>query len=183
MTNGVPGWGGYYLSAYGIAVKHGYVGTEEEWLESLRGAGVEMRYENDKLQWRGKDEENWQDLDAIDSLRKQIATETASATEAAETAASDAQSALTESTAAKTAAEAALAQAQAINAAAEEAISSMETATEEAIGSLTTEQEGFASLKTQLLDYVGRQIVCTSTDPGEGADVTYDDGTMICVYG
>ena len=27
---------GYYLSAYGIAVKHGYTGTEEQWLESLR---------------------------------------------------------------------------------------------------------------------------------------------------
>lgn len=27
---------GYYLSAYGIAVKHGYEGTEEQWLESLR---------------------------------------------------------------------------------------------------------------------------------------------------
>ena len=25
----------YYLSAYGLAVKHGFVGTEEEWLESL----------------------------------------------------------------------------------------------------------------------------------------------------
>ena len=29
---------GVFLSAYGIAVKHGYAGTEEEWLESLRGA-------------------------------------------------------------------------------------------------------------------------------------------------
>ena len=28
---------GVFLSAYGIAVKHGYAGTEEEWLESLRG--------------------------------------------------------------------------------------------------------------------------------------------------
>ncbi len=28
---------GVFLSAYGIAVKHGYEGTEEEWLESLRG--------------------------------------------------------------------------------------------------------------------------------------------------
>ena len=28
---------GYYISAYGIAVKHGYTGTEEEWLETLRG--------------------------------------------------------------------------------------------------------------------------------------------------
>lgn len=27
----------YYLTAYGIAVKHGFRGTEEEWLESLRG--------------------------------------------------------------------------------------------------------------------------------------------------
>ena len=29
---------GYYLSAYAIAVKHGYTGTEEEWLETLGGA-------------------------------------------------------------------------------------------------------------------------------------------------
>lgn len=28
---------GYYLSAYGIAVAHGYQGTEAEWLETLRG--------------------------------------------------------------------------------------------------------------------------------------------------
>lgn len=27
---------GYYLSAYGIAVKHGYAGTEAQWLESLQ---------------------------------------------------------------------------------------------------------------------------------------------------
>ncbi len=29
---------GMYLSAYGIAVKHGYSGTEDEWLASLKGA-------------------------------------------------------------------------------------------------------------------------------------------------
>jgi len=28
---------GYYLSAYGIAKSHGFEGTEEEWLESIRG--------------------------------------------------------------------------------------------------------------------------------------------------
>ena len=28
---------GYYITAYGIAVKRGYRGTEEEWLESLKG--------------------------------------------------------------------------------------------------------------------------------------------------
>jgi hypothetical protein len=27
----------YYLTAYGLAVKYGYQGTEEEWLASLRG--------------------------------------------------------------------------------------------------------------------------------------------------
>ena len=27
----------YYISAYGIAVKHGFQGTEEEWLASLKG--------------------------------------------------------------------------------------------------------------------------------------------------
>ena len=33
-----PGnWLGYYYSAYAIAVKHGFVGTEEEWLASLIG--------------------------------------------------------------------------------------------------------------------------------------------------
>lgn len=30
-------WRGYYLTAYGVAVKHGFTGTEEEWLESLKG--------------------------------------------------------------------------------------------------------------------------------------------------
>ena len=30
-------WRGYYITAYGIAVKHGFAGTETEWLESLRG--------------------------------------------------------------------------------------------------------------------------------------------------
>lgn len=30
-------WRGYYISAYGIAVKHGFVGTEAEWLATLKG--------------------------------------------------------------------------------------------------------------------------------------------------
>ena len=28
----------YYLTAYGIAVKHGFTGTEEEWVASLKAA-------------------------------------------------------------------------------------------------------------------------------------------------
>lgn len=34
--SGLP-WEGYYYSAYGIAVKHGFSGTEEQWLEMLKG--------------------------------------------------------------------------------------------------------------------------------------------------
>lgn len=35
-ANGTAEWDGYYLSAYSIAVKHGFVGTEAQWLQSLR---------------------------------------------------------------------------------------------------------------------------------------------------
>ena len=35
------GFPGYYISAYGIAVNHGFVGTEEEWVASLKGAAGE----------------------------------------------------------------------------------------------------------------------------------------------
>lgn len=44
VVNGAdPGSGdavarGYFLSAYGVAVAHGYAGTEEEWIASLKGA-------------------------------------------------------------------------------------------------------------------------------------------------
>lgn len=36
------GWPGYYISAYGIAVKHGFSGTEEEWLQSLKGSSASL---------------------------------------------------------------------------------------------------------------------------------------------
>ena len=34
-------WRGYYITAYGIAVKHGFIGTEEEWRDR-RAAAVEV---------------------------------------------------------------------------------------------------------------------------------------------
>lgn len=37
-ADGDYGYMGIYISAYGIAVKHGFDGTEEEWLESLKAA-------------------------------------------------------------------------------------------------------------------------------------------------
>ena len=30
-------WHGYYITAYGIALKHGFIGSESEWLASLKG--------------------------------------------------------------------------------------------------------------------------------------------------
>ena len=41
----------YYLTAYGIAVKHGYSGTEEQWLETLRGAKGDK---GDPVLWKGQ---------------------------------------------------------------------------------------------------------------------------------
>lgn len=42
----------YFLTAYGLAVKHGFVGTEEEWLKSIKGytpqRGVDYWTEEDK---------------------------------------------------------------------------------------------------------------------------------------
>lgn len=38
----------YYLTAYGIAVKHGFRGTEEEWLASLKGE------KGDPVLWKGQ---------------------------------------------------------------------------------------------------------------------------------
>ena len=35
-------WRGYYITAYGIAVKHGFKGTEAEWLETLKGDKVQL---------------------------------------------------------------------------------------------------------------------------------------------
>lgn len=44
---------GYYLSAYGIAKAHGYTGTEDEWLASLKGAAGEPGKDGKPFHWRG----------------------------------------------------------------------------------------------------------------------------------
>ena len=43
----------YYYSAYGIAVKHGFSGTEEEWLQSLTayGIAVSLGFEGSMEDW------------------------------------------------------------------------------------------------------------------------------------
>lgn len=45
----------YYISAYGLAVRQGFEGTIDEWLESLHGtpgSSVELRCTEDQVQWR-----------------------------------------------------------------------------------------------------------------------------------
>ena len=43
----------YYYSAYGIAVKHGFTGTEQQWLESLTayGIAVSLGFEGTQEEW------------------------------------------------------------------------------------------------------------------------------------
>lgn len=54
---------GYYLSAYGLAVAHGFIGTEEEWIASLKGERGEQGenghspYIGDNGNWYAWDEE------------------------------------------------------------------------------------------------------------------------------
>lgn len=68
----------YYLTAYGIAVKRGFVGTELEWLESLVGKSVELRYdqETNALQWRNIGDSDWHDLMELEALQSEVITAT-----------------------------------------------------------------------------------------------------------
>lgn len=55
---------GYYLSAYAIAVNHGYRGSENEWLSDLKGTPPELRYNGDVIEWKYADEPDdaWREL-------------------------------------------------------------------------------------------------------------------------
>lgn len=118
---GRPGqrWKGYYLTAYGIAVKHGFTGTEEEWLESLRGKTVQLRYneETETLQWAYEGSDEWTDVLDINDLRSEIVSQTLEEAEAARTGAEAAQG---KAEAAQTAAEQAKAGAETARGQAEE---------------------------------------------------------------
>lgn len=80
-ANGRAAEAGYYISAYAIAVKHGYGGTEKEWLDTLRGpAGkgdpgdpgktAEFRYIGDDLEWKYTDEDDgaWRSLISVSEI-------------------------------------------------------------------------------------------------------------------
>ena len=95
---GTP-WKGYYLTAYGIAVKHGFVGTEEEWLESLRGDEVQLRYNEagNTLEWKYTEDSGWSTLMELDELQGAVVSTTlaqaTAAKDAAETARDGAETA------------------------------------------------------------------------------------------
>lgn len=89
-------WRGYYVSAYGIAVAHGYSGTEAEWLASLKGDPgdpVELRYHGAALEWKYSSEETWTELLDLTDLRTQVENDTIDDVNAAKSAAQSAATA------------------------------------------------------------------------------------------
>ena len=74
MSNGRGDWHGYYISAYGLAVKHGFSGTEEEWLETLKGEKIELRYNEDTntLEWKYVESDEWNTLMDINDLQGKV---------------------------------------------------------------------------------------------------------------
>lgn len=56
------------FSAYQIAQKNGFEGSEEEWLESLRRDEIEFQSFGTVLSWRYKTDENWTPIVDFDDL-------------------------------------------------------------------------------------------------------------------
>ena len=146
-------WRGYYITAYGIAVKHGFQGTEEEWLKSLKGDGGEpivIRYDEtaQQLQWKYESNTQWQELLSLSELQGDVVSQTLAAAQNAKTAAEAAQSAA-ETAARTTGADAAAAKSGATTATekAAAAAASAKTATDAAGEAQTAESsaKGYAS--------------------------------------
>lgn len=85
----------WYLSAYALAVKHGYQGTEAEWLEDIRGERVQLRYneDTDALEWKYEDGGAWAELMGIDAIRGPVVDGTLEQATAAKEAAESAKTA------------------------------------------------------------------------------------------
>lgn len=75
---------GYYLSAYAIAVRHGYTGTEAEWIASLNGKTPELRYNGNVLEWKYTTESDseWRELIDVSDIYDAKNAAAASAAEA-----------------------------------------------------------------------------------------------------
>lgn len=150
-NDGEDGWRGYYISAYGLAVKHGYEGTESEWLESLYGEEVMLRYDGtaDEIQWKYKSAEQWDSLMDTEALRGEIVSQTLSAAQSAREKAESAQTAA-ESAAqsAGTSAQSASGSAQTASAAAQGASNDAALAAESAASAAASETASAQSAQT-----------------------------------
>lgn len=130
-----------YLSAYAIAVKHGYTGSETEWLDSLQGKsghGVLLHFDpvRNMLQWRSEDETTWQDLVSLDELQTELEAatiaEARAAKQGAATAETGAQIARSEAQTAAADAQAAKMEAEQLSGSIAAALTGAETAEAEA---------------------------------------------------
>lgn len=74
---------GYYLTAYGLAVKHGYKGTEIEWLQSLQAGDIEMKYEGGVLYYKTTRENVWRELPEFGKVTADLESASQAAEEAA----------------------------------------------------------------------------------------------------
>lgn len=61
-----------YLTAYGLAVKHGYEGTEEEWLASLEAGELQIKIENGKLYYKTTKEEEWTEIPEFSAVIEEL---------------------------------------------------------------------------------------------------------------
>ncbi len=78
---------GYYLSAYAIAVQHGFDGTEDEWLEKLKGEKGEDAYDTaQKYGYTGTREEFGRDQAMFAESAAQVRRDRESASQSAENA-------------------------------------------------------------------------------------------------
>lgn len=69
----------YYISAYSLAISRGFEGTLDQWLASLVGKKVAIRYDGEKILWRWcregseaadpEDGEEWTELIDVEELR------------------------------------------------------------------------------------------------------------------
>ena len=75
-----------YLTAYGLAVKHGYEGTEEEWLASLEAGELQVKVENGKLYYKTTKEEEWTEIPEFSQVIEDLQTAASNAEDAADAA-------------------------------------------------------------------------------------------------
>lgn len=149
--DGTEGWRGYYISAYGLAVKHGFEGTESEWVESLYGEEVMLRYDGtaDELQWKYKSAEQWDSLMDTEALRGEIVSQTLSAAQSAREKAESAQTAAqAAASSASTSAQSATASKASASASAQSASADAALASESAAAASASETASAQSAQT-----------------------------------